>query len=108
MTPERIQLYKLQLLLASSGFTDDRKAKIFNMSIAHKQQRVIPRVSFTKDILRFVRAPDYYANKEKSKQSMFDELDWLVANGYFKLVLVDGPRVKGQLCYAATDKLSEV
>lgn len=108
MTPERIQLYKLQMLLASVGFTNSKRAKIFNMSVKHIEEKVVPRVSFTKDILRFVSAPEYYNNKEKSKQQMFDELDWLVANGYFKLVLIDGPRVKGQLCYAITDKLLEV
>lgn len=107
MTPERVLLYKLQATLAASGFDDERRAKVFNMSLQHRKARVIPRVAFTKDILRFVSAPDYYADKEKSKQLMFNELDWLVANGYLNLVLIDGPRVKGQLCYEITNRLLE-
>jgi len=107
MTPERILLYKAQAVRAAMGFTNAAKAKSFNISKCHIDAGALPKSAFTKDILRFVRAPDYYTDKAGCLAIMLDELHWLSTNGYLVLKIVDGTRVKSQLCYVITDKLLE-
>lgn len=99
MEADRIKLYLRQVERAQA------KPKNFNCSLVHVENGVLPLAAFTKDVLTFVGAEAYYANRDLARQRVLDELTWLAHEGYFEHVLVDGVRVKGQLCYRPTSKL---
>lgn len=102
MDQDRIKKYANQIRRGRA------KPKAFNRGLAHVEAGAYPISAFAKDILSFVSAKDYYADREAARQIIKDELEWLAQNGYLYATLVDGARVKKQLCYVPTAKLLQV
>lgn len=99
MVQELVDRYVKHFTDASAAFTNQHLQRKYALSKVHCEHKVLPKVSFTKCILRFVPAPEYYADSIAAHQKVQDHLNELVANGVFSEVVIDTTRIKGQVCY---------
>ena len=99
MDQKTIDKYVAHYKRATMGFYDPVLARRYCLAKCHTNVGVVTFNTFYKEVLRFIIPSQYYESKEDAKAIMRAELEELCRLGIFQKVIVDGQRLKGQVCY---------